>query len=108
MINPDDDVDMRGEAAGANEPPVVSYGPAERSRLISEAHVIHLGRPGIDCLAGFAPENVTLAASADGYVFCPACGNELGRTDQLMLQVLDWEPVGGRRTCGTAHLAFFG
>lgn len=84
-----------------------AYGQEEHMRVIRNAHVIHLGRSGVECLADFEPDQVLLTVNGD-WVTCPNCGNELGKTSQLMLRVLDEEPKRGQRTCRTAHLAFLG
>lgn len=71
-------------------------------RLILEAHTWRKGQLGIMCLAGQTVENVFLTVHA-GWTCCPACGNGLGRADQLMIKVwLD------RDTRTEAVLAFIG
>jgi len=75
-------------------------------RLIGQAHVVRPGLPGLDCLAGCEPQ-IGMLRVHNGMVCCLACGNELGKADQLMVKVWDDRNVrvhGG----GTAHLAFLG
>lgn len=89
-----------------NEPDMSWYPTARNKRLVSQAHVVRPGLPGLDCLAGQEPA-IALLDVHDGMVCCSACGNELGREDQLMVKVWDDRNVrvhGG----GTAHLAFLG
>lgn len=82
-------------------------------QMILDAHVIRPGHPGLECLAGVEVDNVALDVF-DGLVICPSCGCELGRADQLMIQVWDEEPVYPApgapplRRGTTAQLAFVG
>jgi hypothetical protein len=89
---------------------VQQYGQEERLRLIRNYHIIRPGHPGVECLADFEVDNVFLTVSDDGWIMCPACGNELGHQSQLMLTVWDSEPdmdwFSKKRT--TAHLEFIG
>ena len=71
-------------------------------RLILEAHTWRKGQLGIMCLAVSDAQTTRLDVQ-DGHVFCPCCGNTLGRADQLMIRVwLD------RDTRTEAVLAFVG
>jgi hypothetical protein len=81
------------------------YGMEERLRVIRNAHPIRPGvYRGLKCLAGFEEEDGLLTV-VDKWVCCKACGNELGRVDQLMIQV--WHDKNIRyRQGGFAFLAF--
>ena len=88
-------------------------GQEERLRLIRDHHIIRPGHPGLECLGVPESPQVFLTVGPEGWVMCPACGNELGHSTQLMIQVwddeghpeepnMDW--YSKRRA--TAHLEF--
>lgn len=85
-------------------------GQKERLRLIRDHHVIRPGHPGLECLGVPESPQVFLTVGPEGWVMCPACGNELGHQSQLMIQVWDDSPEldwYSKRRC-TAHLEFVG
>lgn len=62
----------------------------QTQKLLLDAHIITPGLPGIECLACAEEGPVMLTVWNEqgvDYVCCPACGNALGRADQLMIQV---------------------
>lgn len=73
-------------------------------RVIRSAHPIKPGIPGIKCYAGQLEQSALLTV-IDESVCCSECGNELGRSDQLMIRVWHDRNIRSRQE-GYAFLAF--